>query len=99
MENQKLPKSNEACWLYSITKNEAIDLIRTQKILLNIDELYYISEENEEIRKSADKIMIGKLKIDTNVKFEIGERVKITYDRDVMETYPAQIKAIRYEAI
>ena len=55
MENQKLPKSNEACWLYSITKNEAIDLIRTQKSLLNIDELYYISEENEELNKILDK--------------------------------------------
>lgn len=62
--------------------------------------LFFVEpDEGEEIRKSADKIMVGKLKLDTNVKFEVGERVKITYDGDVMETYPAQIKAIRYENI
>ena len=56
-------------------------------------------DENEEIRKSADLVMVGKLQIDTNVKFVIGERVKITYDGDIMETYPLQIKAIKYENI
>ena len=55
MENQKLPKSNETCWLYSITKNEAITLIRSKKALLNIDDLYYISEENDEINSIVDK--------------------------------------------
>ena len=47
MDNQKLPKNNEASWLYSITKNEAIDFIRNRKTLLNIDEIYYISEDDE----------------------------------------------------
>lgn len=62
--------------------------------------LFFIEpDEGEEIRKSADKIMVGKLKLDTNVKFEVGERVKIIYDGDVMETYPAQIKAISYESL
>lgn len=64
------------------------------------DNLFFVEpDENEEIRKSADLIMVGKLQLDTNVKFEVGERVKITYDGYVMETYPAQIKAIKYEAI
>lgn len=62
------------------------------------DNLFFVKpDENEEIRKSADLIMVGKLKLDTNVKFEIGERIKITYDGDVMDTYPAQINAIKYE--
>ncbi len=62
--------------------------------------LFFVEpDESEEIRKSADLIMVGKLKLDTNVKFEVGERVKITYDGDVMETYPVQIKAIKYENI
>ncbi len=69
--------------------------------IIQVEEnLFFVEpDKNEEIRKSADKIMVGKLQLDTNVKFEIGERVKITYDGYVMETYPAQIKAIRYEAI
>lgn len=64
------------------------------------ENLFFVKpDEDEEIRKSADKIMVQKLKFDTNVKFEIGERVKITYDGFVMETYPAQINAIKYESI
>ena len=31
MEKQKLPKTNEAGWLYSITKNETIDFIKSKK--------------------------------------------------------------------
>lgn len=62
--------------------------------------LFFVEpDENEEIRKSADNIMVGKLKLDTNLKFEVGERVRITYDGYVMETYPAQINAISYEAL
>ena len=62
--------------------------------------LFFVEpDENEEIRKSADLIMVEKLKIDTNVKYEVGERVKITYDGSVMESYPAQINAIKYERI
>lgn len=56
-------------------------------------------DENEEIKKSADLIMVEKLKIDTNVKYEIGEKIRIIYDGDVMDTYPAQINAIEYERI
>lgn len=55
MDKQKLPSTNEACWLYSMTKNEAIDLIKYKKKLLNIDELYYISEENKELNDVADR--------------------------------------------
>ena len=62
--------------------------------------LFFVEpDEGEEIRKSADKIMVGKLKLDTNVKIEVGERVKITYDGYVMDTYPAQIEAISYESL
>ena len=62
--------------------------------------LFFVEpDENEEIRKSADKIMVGKSNLDSNVEFEVGKRVRITYDGYVMETYPAQITAIRCESI
>ena len=62
--------------------------------------LFFVEpDEGEEIRKSSDLIMIGKLKLDTNVKYEVGERIRIFYDGTVMDTYPAQIKAIKYESI
>lgn len=51
------------------------------------------------MKKSADLIRVGKLKIDTNIKYEIEEKVKGTYDGVMMTTYPAQINAIKYERI
>lgn len=56
-------------------------------------------DEGEEIRKSADLIEIGMLRLETNVKFEIGERIKVIYTGEVLETYPAQIYAISYESM
>ena len=91
MDNQKLPKNNEASWLYSITKNEAIDFIRNRKSSLNIDEIYYISEDDElnEIidRDNYNKIIeklnpdeqeIVSLKILSNLSFkEISQILNI----------------------
>ena len=62
--------------------------------------LFFVEpDEGEEIRKSSDLIMIGKLKLDTNVKYEVGERIRIFYNGTVMETYPAQIKDTKYESV
>lgn len=62
--------------------------------------LFFVEpDEGEEIRKSGDRVMIGKLQLDTNVKFEIGEHIRVIYDGDVMDTYPLQIKAISYESL
>ena len=64
------------------------------------ENLFFVEpDEGEEIGKSSNLIMVGKLKLDTNVKYEVGERIRIFYDGMVMETYPAQIKAIKYESI
>lgn len=52
--------------------------------------------EDEEIRKSADKISIS-LGEYNDVVYTVGSTVKITYDGLIMESYPAQIKAIKIE--
>ena len=52
--------------------------------------------ENEEERKSADKISVG-LGENNDCLYEIGTNVKITYDGIVMESYPAQVKATKIE--
>ena len=52
--------------------------------------------ENEEIRKSADKISIG-LGENNDTLYEIGTNIKITYDGTVMESYPAQVNATKIE--
>ncbi len=52
--------------------------------------------EDEEIRKSADKIYIN-LGKNNDALYVVGTNVKITYDGTVMESYPAQIKATKIE--
>ena len=59
---------------------------------------YIIVEPNEteEIRKSADKISIGLSKNNDTI-YPVGTNLKITYTGEVMESYPAQINAIKIE--
>lgn len=52
--------------------------------------------EGEEIRKSADKISIN-LGKDNDAIYQVGTNVKITYTGYVMETYPAQVEAVKIE--
>ena len=52
--------------------------------------------ENEEERKSADKIFIG-LGENNDELYMVGTNVKITYDGTIMESYPAQVKATKIE--
>ena len=101
------------CGLVDNDAKEVIEFIKTINIVNEQNEysfcgtitqveenlIFVEPEENEEIRKSADKIMVGKLKTDANVEFEVGEKVRITYDGYVMEKYPAQIKATKIEKI
>lgn len=53
--------------------------------------------EDEEIRKSSDKIQID-LGEDNDAIYEIGTNVKITYKGYIMETYPAKVEAVNIEA-
>lgn len=55
MENEKFPTENETGWLYTLTKNEALDFLKNNKLLLNIDDLYLITEENKELNDVIDK--------------------------------------------
>lgn len=64
MKKENLPKSNEASWLYSLTKNETLNFLRKEKNAINIDELHYIGEDenlNDIIDKDSYNRMISKL--------------------------------------
>ena len=52
--------------------------------------------ENEEIRKSGDKVYIG-LGEYNDALYIVGTNVKITYEGTVMTTYPLQVKATKIE--
>ena len=51
INTDKLPTANEASWLYSLTKNETLNYLRTKKENVNLDEIYYLTEEDKELNK------------------------------------------------
>ena len=55
MEKEKLPTSNEASWLYTITKNETLNYLRSHKKEIDIDDIYYIADEKQELDQIIDK--------------------------------------------
>ena len=55
MDKNKLPTTNESTWLYSLTKNETLNYLRNKKQEVNLDEIYYITEEDKELNKIIDK--------------------------------------------
>lgn len=61
LEKEKLPNENEATWLYAITKNEALNFLRKKKQEINLDEIYYISEEESELNKIIEKDTYNKM--------------------------------------
>lgn len=66
--------------------------------VIESDTTYIVVEpnEDEEERKSADKISIG-LGKDNDAIFMVGTNVKITYDGIITESYPAQVNATKIE--
>ena len=55
MDIEKLPTNNEASWLYTMTKNETINFLVKEKSMVNLDELYSISDEDKQINEIIDK--------------------------------------------
>lgn len=66
--------------------------------VIETNEKYIIVEPNdgEDIKKSADKISIGLGEKNVAI-YAVGTNLKITYDGEIMETYPAQIKVRNIE--
>ena len=51
---EKLPSTGEASWLYSITKNETIDVLRKTKSHLDIDSIYIIENDDNDVLNIVD---------------------------------------------
>ena len=51
INTDKLPTANEASWLYSLTKNETLNYLRTKKENVNLNEIYYLTEEDKDLNK------------------------------------------------
>lgn len=61
MPKDLLPINNKISWLYRVTKNVAIDYIRKKKNTINIDEIYTISDSQNDIDDTIDKISYNQI--------------------------------------
>lgn len=61
LDNSKLPKENVASWLYTLTKNEALQFLRKQKNNIDLDSIYDLTDNNNEIDKLINKETYNKL--------------------------------------
>lgn len=91
IDKEKLPNKNETSWLYSVAKNETINYIKSNKNNIDLDSIYNIEDDNNDISKIIDQDsynrLISKLndkekeilslKIVSNLSFdEIGKLLK-----------------------
>lgn len=92
IDKNKLPSSNEASWIYSVTKNETINYLKNKKNNIDLESIYELEDNNNEIDKiiNQDKYnrIISKLnekereivslKILSNLSFEeIGKILNV----------------------
>lgn len=62
MDKSKLPSSKEATWIYALTKNETITLLRNKKNNnINLENIYQIEDRNNEINNIIDKVEFNKI--------------------------------------
>lgn len=65
IDKDKLPTRNESSWLYSVTKNETINYLNKKKDHIELEEIYEIEDNNNEINELINKDsynrLIGKL--------------------------------------
>ncbi|MBQ9657968.1 MAG: sigma-70 family RNA polymerase sigma factor [Clostridia bacterium] len=54
MPKEKLPESNELSWIYTVTKHQTIDYLRKQNDEIDIDTLYDIQNNKNEIDEIID---------------------------------------------
>lgn len=54
MDRESFPKKGELSWLYTVSKNEAFGYLRKKKQEVNIDDIYEVSEESNEIENLID---------------------------------------------
>lgn len=55
LDNEKLPSDNEASWLYSITKNEAINYMKKLKKEVSIEDIDYVQYDDKDLENIIDK--------------------------------------------
>ena len=77
IDKNKLPISNEASWIYSTTKNEALNVLRKRNDDIELDNIYEIQAEDNELDEIIDKDSFNRLisKLDNKEKEIISLKI------------------------
>ncbi len=54
ISTEKLPTNKEASWIYTLTKNETITFLRKKENAINLENIYEIEDNNNEINNIID---------------------------------------------
>lgn len=68
MNTNNLPTNSEASWLYTITKNETLNFLRKQKNALNLEDIYYINNDNNELNEIIENDTFNRIITKLNEK-------------------------------
>lgn len=61
MDKERLPEKGELSWIYTVSKNEALNYLRKKKQEVNIEEIYEALEEPNEIEEFIDIYTYNKI--------------------------------------
>lgn len=77
IDKDKMPKDKEATWLYAVTKNEALLFLRKKNDTYDIEKVYNIVNEDNEINKLIDRESYNQLinKLDSKEKEVVSLKI------------------------
>ena len=77
IDQDKFPKDKEATWLYTVTKNEALLLLRKKGDSYDLEKVYNIEKQNNEINELIDRENYNQLinKLDNKEKEVVSLKV------------------------
>lgn len=61
LDKEKLPVSNEASWLFTVTRNECFSYLRKSRQNISIDEIYEVPSKSQELEGIIDSEYYNKL--------------------------------------
>ena len=85
LDKTKLPEDKEMTWLYTLTKNEALNYLKKKKEELSLDTIYEIENKNNEIDEKIDSIEFNRLIRKLNKKEQEIISLKILSDFSFQE--------------
>lgn len=105
IDKDKLPKDKEATWLYAVTKNETLMFLRKKNKFYDIEKIYNIDDEKNEIERIIDKEsynqLINKLnsKEQEIVSLKIFSNLSFTQISELLGKPVGTVKWIYYKSI